>query len=133
MRLTPLYLPRRCYGSLGGGEQGRLFEIALGEPPPGCTPQLFGERRRPRRRDTNHRVVAVGRDHDVAVVKDALGILAGLDRPDAAADLVAEHRDAPIGGTEMFQTMDGDRALRDLGFEIARMPLAFLVGIPAEP
>ena len=48
-------------------------------------------------------------------------------RPNASPDLVAEHRDAAVGGAEMFKPVNRDRPLRYLRLIIARVPLAFLI------
>src|SRR5689334_6613524 len=130
--VTPPWPKGYSAGLFGGSEQWRRFDVAFGEPSPGLAHQLLVERWRLCRRNTHYRVVAIGRDHGAVVAKQTIGLFTGLDRADAAPDLVAEHRDAAVGGAEMFETMDGDRALRDLGFEIAGMPLAFLIGIHAE-
>src|SRR5262249_12380480 len=120
--------PRR-YSAAASKRWGR--NVALGQPPTGLAHQFLVEIRRVRRRNADHRVVAIGRDHRTAVAEQADGLLTCLDGPDASPDLVAEKCDASVGRAEMFESMNGDRPLRHLRLEIPGMTLAVLVGLHA--
>src|SRR5947199_10724850 len=77
-------------------------------------------------RDTDDGVVAVGRNDGAGFLTQALGRFARLHGSNAPADLLSEHDDPPISGTQVLEGVDGHRPLADLRFVV---PGAALTGL----
>src|SRR5215475_15925425 len=109
-----------------------MREVGLCQFPPSRVHELSILFCRRCRRDTHDGVIAVCRDKLVGFPAQALGSLPCLYRTNTTPELLPEHDDAAICGSQVLQTVDGNRPLTDLGLVVAGLPLARFVGIRGE-
>src|SRR5262249_18685196 len=74
------------------------------------------------------RIITIGRNDGPSISVDTLRIVAGLHGTNTPADLLPKHDDPAIRGTQVLQTMDGDRPLPNLRLVISRATLTGLIG-----
>src|SRR5580765_352867 len=114
------------FASAGG--QGRVLEIGLGQGPPRRTHELQILLCGWPGWYPHDCVIAIGRNDGPRVSTEALRVLSCLNGANAPPDLLSEHRDPAIRGSQVLQPMDGDRPLSDLRLIVSRAALTRLIG-----
>ena len=109
-----------------------MCEIGLRQLPPGRVHKLLILLGCRCRRDAHDGVIAVCRNNLAGFLAQAVRSLPCLDGANTPPELLPEHNDAAIRRPQVFQAVDSNRPLTDLGLVVAGLPLARLVGISGE-
>src|ERR1700722_12715953 len=73
-------------------------------------------------------ILAIGRDRHARRAAYTIRFLSRSDDANALSQYLAQHGDPAIGRAEMFEGVDSDRTLRDLGVEISWDALSLRIG-----
>ena len=99
-----------------------MFEIGLGQFPPGCTHELLIFLHSRCRRNTHNRVIAVCWNNFAGFPAQAIGSLPCLNSANTPPELLPKHDDTTIRGPQVLQAMDGNGPLTDLGLVVTGFP-----------
>gem|GEM_PF-3908828 len=99
-----------------------MFEIGLGQFPPGCTHELLIFLHSRCRRNTHNRVIAVCWNNFAGFPAQAIGSLPCLNGANTPPELLPKHDDTTICGPQVLQAMDSNGPLTDLGLVVTGFP-----------
>src|SRR5262245_50348148 len=106
-----------------------MLEIRLSQRLPSSPHEVLLLLRCVGRSDTHHRVITIGWNDGPSISVDTLRIVPCLHGTNTPANLLPKHNDSAIRGTQVLQTMDGDRPLPNLRLIISRATLTGLIGV----